>query len=318
MTTPGGSAEANRELLDRLLEKTSRTFALSIPVLPEPTRWEVTVAYLLFRTADTLEDANRWPRARQLEELDRLSQLLQHPSIEAARTLSSRWLEDPPLEHEGYLELLAELPALIGACLRLSDEARTLLTTHTRRTIDGMASFLNRSKEPVVRLRNLGDLQEYCYAVAGIVGEMLTELFLLGRDGLQPIAPLLRRDAAKFGEALQLVNICKDSAFDATEGRRYLPDGIDPLAVLSLARQDLDTARRYCLRLHQARAPRGIVAFTALPTLLAWDTLDLVEKEGAGSKLTRARVLQIVERLDEALDGGDLRALWARVQTRSP
>ena len=33
------------ELLD-LLEKTSRTFALSIPVLPEPTRKEVTLAYL--------------------------------------------------------------------------------------------------------------------------------------------------------------------------------------------------------------------------------------------------------------------------------
>ena len=297
-----------------MLEKTSRTFALSIPVLPEPTRGEVTVAYLLFRVADTLEDASRWPRSRQLEELDRLARLLERPSESAAGELSSGWLDDPPLEHDGYLELLAELPAVIGACLRLSAPARALVTTHTSRTIEGMASFLKRSADAVVQVRSMSDLQAYCYAVAGIVGEMLTELFLLGREKLQPIAAVLRQDAAKFGEALQLVNICKDSAFDAREGRRYLPDGVDPVAVLSLARQDLASAGRYCLRLHEAGAPRGIVAFTALPAMLAWDTLDVVERKGAGAKLTRPQVKQIVERLDEALDAGTLEALWDRIQ----
>ena len=44
------------DLLDQLLERTSRTFALSIPLLPEPARREVTLAYLLLRIADTLED----------------------------------------------------------------------------------------------------------------------------------------------------------------------------------------------------------------------------------------------------------------------
>src|SRR4051812_37988052 len=46
--------------IDRLLLRTSRTFALAIPELPEPLRREVGVAYLLFRIADTFEDANRW------------------------------------------------------------------------------------------------------------------------------------------------------------------------------------------------------------------------------------------------------------------
>jgi phytoene/squalene synthetase len=40
-----------------LLQRTSRTFGLAIPRLSEPTRTEVTIAYLLFRIADTLEDA---------------------------------------------------------------------------------------------------------------------------------------------------------------------------------------------------------------------------------------------------------------------
>ena len=43
-----------------LLVKTSRTFALAIPLLPEPTRREVGLAYLLFRIADTFEDATAW------------------------------------------------------------------------------------------------------------------------------------------------------------------------------------------------------------------------------------------------------------------
>jgi farnesyl-diphosphate farnesyltransferase len=59
--------------LDSLLEKTSRTFALSIPMLPEPTRRHVSLAYLLFRVADTFEDAARWPRDRRLAALDDLA-----------------------------------------------------------------------------------------------------------------------------------------------------------------------------------------------------------------------------------------------------
>ncbi len=51
--------------LKELLEKTSRTFALSIPVLPEPTRRQVMIAYLLFRIADTFEDAAHWPPERR-------------------------------------------------------------------------------------------------------------------------------------------------------------------------------------------------------------------------------------------------------------
>ncbi len=52
--------------LDELLVKTSRTFALSIPPLPEPTRRQVTVAYLLFRLIDTVEDASHWPKQRRV------------------------------------------------------------------------------------------------------------------------------------------------------------------------------------------------------------------------------------------------------------
>ena len=288
--------------LEQLLLKTSRTFALSIPQLPEPTRLEVTVAYLLFRVADTLEDATRWDPERQLAELDRFAAVLRQPAEESASRLAQHWIDDPPLDNPDYVELLSELAAVLAAHEQLEPEARELVRKHTLRTVERMASFVRRTRP--LQLHDLDELQAYCYAVAGIVGEMLTELFLLGRPALAPIAPELRSGAARFGEALQLVNILKDSATDADEGRSYLPDGVDRTEVFGLARGDLDSAGHYVRTLQQAGAPRGVVAFTALPVLLAWRTLESVERRGPGAKLTRADVTEIVHGLDTALDSG--------------
>ena len=110
--------------------------------------------------------------------------------------------------------------------------------------------------------------------MAGIVGEMLTELFLLGRQQLTAIATELRADASAFGEGLQLVNILKDSDADVRDGRRYLPLGTDPARVFELAFTGLDAASRYCMRLEAAGAERGILAFNAFPVVLARATLD--------------------------------------------
>src|SRR5689334_17029718 len=68
--------------IDRLLILTSRTFALAIPELPEPLRREVGIAYLLFRIADTFEDATRWPRAERLAGLAAFDKLLAAPTLE--------------------------------------------------------------------------------------------------------------------------------------------------------------------------------------------------------------------------------------------
>jgi farnesyl-diphosphate farnesyltransferase len=135
---------------------------------------------------------------------------------------------------------------------------------------------------------------------------MLTELFVLGSAGLEGVARRLREDAAAFGEALQLVNILKDAAADAGEGRFYLPSTLNRADVLALARADLETAGRYVLCLHAAGAPRGMVEFTLLPVLLAWATLERVEEHGAGARIDRGRVGALVARMHDSLDRGDL------------
>ena len=301
-------------LMDRLLERSSRTFALTIPMLPEPTRCEVTVAYLLLRVADTLEDATLWSRTKKLAELRRFAEFLAAPSAAEAERLSADWLAEPPCEQDGYLELLRELPEVIDTVSTLSSSAQASIVEHTLRTLSGMCSFVRRENDGTLQLDSVEDLQGYCYAVAGIVGEMLTELFLLDRPALKPVASVLRRDAPKFGEALQLVNILKDSDTDSSEGRKYLPQDVSRGAVFALARKDLATAARYTVCLEKAGAPRGVVGFNAVPTMLAWATLSRVEEHGPGSKLTRTEVAEIIGRLNEALERNAVGELWMQMQ----
>jgi farnesyl-diphosphate farnesyltransferase len=263
--------------LARLLERTSRTFALAIPLLGDPLARPVGLAYLLFRIADTFEDAPLWGREAREEALRGFS----------------RWLDGGPLpggeptSDEGCVELLAHADDVRAATEALPDAERDAIVRHVRRTADGMAAFVARQGDRgEIVLRDVEDLRAYCYVVAGIVGEMLTELFVLA-DASLPREELASR-ARAFGEGLQLVNILKDATADAREGRSYLPEGTPRAEVGALARRDLEIAEAYV-----ARLPRGGVrAFCDLPVRLAVATLDALD---AGQpKLGRDEVARIV------------------------
>ncbi len=291
--------------LEHLLEKTSRTFALSIPVLPEPTRREVMIAYLLFRIADTFEDASHWtPEARTAAIAD-FNALLTTYDRPRAERLAKDWVARQVAHHAGYQELMAQTPFVLDAFFALSPRAIPPIREHVVRSAEGMASIVARTQGGQLTLHSVRELQDYCYIVAGIVGEMLSELFLLDRPALSGIAAYLRERAATFGEALQLVNILKDSADDAEEGRRYLPAKVPTAEVFALARRDLGVAGEYIRALQKAEAPRGLVEFTALPVQLAWAALEQVEKRGPGSKVSRPEVFLITQRLKRALDKGE-------------
>jgi len=289
--------------LDALLEKSSRTFALSIPLLPEPTRRAVSVAYLLFRIADTFEDATLWPPEKRIRALGEFAEMLRDPSQERAGALAAEWLAPPPCDHAGYLELLRETPGVIAHFLSLPEGIAAAIRASVTASAEGMARFVSRmSGEGDLRLAGIDDLRDYCHVVAGLVGEMLTEIFLFERPALAPAAGFLRERASRFGEGLQLVNILKDAGADGAEGRSYLPADVPLADVFALARRDLATAADYVLALQEGGAPKGIVGFTALPVELAWATLDRVESRGPGSKVPRTEVFRIVSRLRRDLD----------------
>lgn len=86
-----------------------------------------------------------------------------------------------------------------------------------------------------VRYRTFGDLELYCYRVAGTVGLMIT-----------PVAGYERGSAAlehakTLGTAMQLTNILRDVGEDLALGRVYLPD--EDLARFGLTHADLATQR---------------------------------------------------------------------------
>ena len=288
--------------LDRLLEKTSRTFALAIPMLPEPTRREVTLAYLLFRIADTFEDASHWAPSRRIAALSDFEGLLGSLSPSEASGLAAGWTAAGASSHAGYAELVERTPSVLSELAGLRPPAIESIRRHVVASARGMARYVARTEGTRLSLTSLEELKDYCYVVAGLVGEMLTDLFLIGQPGLAAAAPFLRERAATFGEALQLVNILKDADSDAAEGRRYLPDGVPRRDVFALARRDLAVAGEYAAALQRVGAPRGILEFTMLPTELAWATLDRIEASGPGSKVSRIDVLRITRRLRRALD----------------
>lgn len=289
--------------LEKLLEESSRTFALTIPYLPEPTRREVTIAYLLLRIADTLEDAEGWSGARKREELLRFGSLLRERKAGEVEAMLARLEADPPTRHAGYLDLLRQTPAVLAELDGLGGLQRAEVVRYTLETIEGMAEVVSTlEEEGRLALRTLEDLRRYCYVVAGLVGEMLTELMLLDAPGLAPAADALRALARLFGEGLQLTNILKDSAADAVEGRAFLPPGVSRAEVFALARADLAAAADYVAALQQAGAPEGYLAFTALPVKLAVATLQRVEEAGPGAKIGRDAVLARVLELQGALE----------------
>lgn len=291
--------------LDDLLTKTSRTFALAIPMLPEPTRREVSVAYLLFRIADTFEDATTWPRAERIAALNEFADAVTAVDVERLRTLTKKWMEKPPHRHAGYLELLQLTPDVVATLRDMTPGARAILIKHTVRTSKGMADIVARGDAAGnLQLSSIPDLKAYCYIVAGIVGELLTEVFLHDSPQLESVRGVLEQNMVAFGEGLQLVNILKDSGDDAKDGRAYLPKGVDRDDVLDLARHDLDCASKYIDALQRGGAPRGYLGFTGISVMLARAALKVLDENGPGAKVSRLEVARLMGQLQTTLASG--------------
>ncbi len=276
------------EELSRLLTGTSRTFAAAIPLLEPGLAEEVTVAYLLLRIADTFEDADAWPASQRIEALARFEH--------AIAQLSCTPLIAPPGFDAAHQELMEKAPRVLEGLAACAADAREVVAKHVTHTSAGMREFLEASTATRgVTLRTEGELFRYCYVVAGIVGELLTELFIIAVPSLSKVERDLRAEAAAFGEALQLVNILKDRERDAAEGRRFIPQDADLSAVLARARTDCERARRYTSTLEEGGATPGILAFTRFPLRVAEETLSALESTGPGAKIGRPRVLAILE-----------------------
>jgi len=286
-------------LLEDLLQKTSRTFALSIPLLPEGLQRTVGIAYLLFRIADTIEDelpCSIEDRRRTLITIaDRVAET---PEV-MSEAISAMRFDSEAILNGGYTDLLRSTQVLIEAFRDLGAAQQASIASHLSRTCRGMAHFLGRDLSD----GSVQDLREYCYVVAGIVGEMLTELFILHEPGLVRSRDELLSDATAFGEGLQLVNIIRDANDDLHAGRRYLPRSLDRPQLIELAQHNLTRAARYVRTLHEGNAHPGIVRFNALNLALANATVEALREYGPGARIRREEVENI---LNQVVSGDNL------------
>jgi farnesyl-diphosphate farnesyltransferase len=219
--------------LDEILSKVSRSFYLSLAILPRAMRSQLSAAYLVARAADTIADTRLVKPERRIELLDGMRKVLQDPERigEYVSAVADQLVANdaqPPVDDKGEAERV--LLTRLGDCLRRlaafdvddRNRARKVLET----LITGMERDLQRFPDPrrLVALETLDDLDEYTYMAAGCVGEYWT---LMTAAHVPTVSRLSRPDyvarGVRLGKALQLVNVIRDAAADLREGRCYLP-----------------------------------------------------------------------------------------------
>lgn len=283
------------DLLGTVLTGVSRSFSLTLRLLPNPVRPQIGIAYLLARATDTIADTDAVPPQTRMETLrllrDRIlgnhdqpldfRELAASQALPAERELLSRIDE--------AIQFLSQLSCFDRCCIR-----EVVSTITSGQELD-LQRFHAASGHHLTALRSNAELDDYTFRVAGCVGGFWTRLC---RSHLYPQAPLdlahYLEDAVRFGKGLQLVNILRDLPSDLRLGRCYLPedglaraglqprDLLDPAAVdrfkpvyleyLEMAADHLRAGWRYTCT--TPRNQRRVRIACALPLLIGAQTLQ--------------------------------------------
>ena len=219
-------------LLHDILKKVSRSFYLSLTVLPRPVRRQTGLAYLFCRAADTIADARILPYHERLPALHAFRAQFQTDSPSRITIDQLQQMVQPrlPEASEGEHQLLLRLHDCFRIYSRLSpgDQGlvRELVLTLTQGMEMDLTCFPGDTPADLRALPDMASLERYTYYVAGVVGEFWTMLcgtnlrvFRNYRNN-QRLGTL----GMRFGQGLQLTNILRDVGKDLQCGRCYLPE----------------------------------------------------------------------------------------------
>lgn len=261
--------------LNALLRGVSRSFYLTLRVLPAAIRPQIGLAYLLARAADTLADSTVLPPQQRLAALQLFQQQL-GGVINAAALAEIRAQLVGRLANPDEALLLQQLPQLFALLEQQSGEDRGLIeqvvTTLSSGMIYDLTTFPLEESGEVRALQRWDELDHYTYRVAGCVGEFWTGISIAH-------LPALRRwDGGhyaqlgiRFGKGLQLTNILRDLPRDLRLGRCYLPESLlqkHGLTLAMLLEQRHSRAARPLLHEGIARALEHFAAATEYVTAI--------------------------------------------------
>lgn len=207
------------------LPKVSRTFALNIAVLKGRLHRSVLTGYLFCRIVDTVEDAGQLEANTKIKLLLEFAQFLQDADYRA--TALPTWIEKCRVVdgNPNDLELLSQTSRVFNIFDSLPTVHKETIVPSVIKMAQGMAYFQNKfDADGLTLLETENELEEYCYFVAGCVGEMLCGLFFAAIPQLSAKAKeIMQLNAVSFGLGLQMTNISKDVITDRKRGWSYIP-----------------------------------------------------------------------------------------------
>ncbi|MCB0281795.1 MAG: squalene/phytoene synthase family protein [Calditrichae bacterium] len=284
---------------DAMLPKVSRTFAPTIRMLPAGLNTIVTVAYLLCRIADTVEDSAGLSIDNKKDLLQDYISIFKSKNNTKALNHFMSGVKVLPTETDDDL-LTHNLPRVINVYNSFSP----IFKKHIGLWVVEMSLGMRKYAQAAVRkkfsfLGTMKELDEYMYYVAGTVGYLLTELFsFYSKRITPPIKNKLNLLAESFGKGLQMVNIIRDMTSDLHRGQSYIPEellvkyNLDRKTIFEKQNADraqqlfseliqnaldhLDKAIDYIMLL--PKEEKGIRMFCMLPVFWALRTLQKIQQ----------------------------------------
>lgn len=326
-----------------LLRGVSRSFYLSIRLLPAVLRRPIAVAYLLARATDTVADTQAIPAEERRDLLEALTTAIEGrtPAQASLARLAAAFANDGGEAAER--KLILALPDCLEQLEALDRADRDDVRSVLRHITYGQSLDIERfaAGGPPQALQTADQLGEYTYLVAGCVGEFWTELCFRHVDSFAAL-PLreMRELGRSYGMALQLVNVLRDAGADLAAGRCYFPatelaaEGLRPQDIarqpqrfavvrdrwIAHAQGGLEAGMRYA----QAVNSRRVRAASAMPALLGARTLALLRADPALGlahkvKVPRKEVRGMMARLAYTLAGrASLARMYARAAGEAP
>lgn len=212
-----------QEGLNALLAAVSRSFYLTIRVLPRGLRAPVGLAYLLARASDTLADSACGSAASRLEALRQMGEALGGRGPMPDLTPFA-----PGVSDSSERALLDRAGTLCSLLHQSEPHDRAEIVRVMEEILSGQRLDLSRFEgggDGVKALSTAEELDDYTYRVAGCVGAFWTRIcsrHLPGYARSLDLEALVQRGVS-FGKGLQLINILRDAPADLAQGRCYLP-----------------------------------------------------------------------------------------------
>ncbi len=234
-----------RCVLRDVLKQVSRSFYLTLAVLPSRVARQVGLAYVFARAADTIADAGQMDREARMALLRRFKGQFVRERLEWEDIAAIRDTTVPQQSHPGERALMEHLEDCFRVYERFDSDDRDAIRRLLPTLISGMEMDLERfpgtSDAQATALASMDELDRYVYRVAGCVGEFWTNLMYARLPSLCRNRDRDRESAlragVRFGKGLQLTNVLKDLPRDLRRGRCYIP--LDVLAQAGLAPVDL-------------------------------------------------------------------------------